>query len=259
MIPRKDWALLGLNVHPTGGSSRFGIPAPLAAAPTREVVELHVRRRGEPPHVLQIGLGCSLHWGQARRLVSEFRKARPDVDLSLSDVDDLEAETRILDRDLDAAIVIEGETPEGCRGAPLWSERLIAAVPEGHRLANGNAVDPAALRQEPILLAGDGRAHAGLQRAISRTLSGSLATFVCHPVERDTIFDLVALDFGVTVAPGATTGAFYPGVAFRPIASPTAGVRYALIWRPDNRNPALQPFAKLARSLAASPIREPAS
>lgn len=247
MIRKSDWPLIGLRVINSGGA-RFGVPAAAASLPLREDTELYPHWAANPPRRLQLGLGCSLHWGRARSLVAELRERFAGLDLSLTDVDEHEAGDALLREDLDAAILVQCEPPEGLRAASLWSERLIAAVPEGHRLAQGNAVDPADLRQEAILLPGPARAHAGLQRAITRALCGSPATFVREDVERDTLFDLVALNFGVTVAPGATTGAFYPGVVFRPIAGPGAEVGYTLVWKPDNRNPALHDFVRFARA-----------
>lgn len=254
MIRKSDWPLIGLR-GATGGPARFGVPAAAASLPLREVTELYPRWAANPSRRLRLGFGCSLHWGQARSLMAQLRERLSGLDLSLADVDEQAAGDALLREDLDAAILVRCEPPEGLRAANLWTERLIAAVPEGHRLAESNAVEPADLRQETILLAGRPRAHAGLQRAITQALCGSPAIFVCEDVERDTLFDLVALNFGVTVAPGATTGAFYPGVVFRPIASPGAEVAYTLLWKPDNRNPALHEFVRFARALGREPKR----
>jgi len=259
MIRKSDWPLLGLKAAPTGGPARLGVPAAASSLPLREVTELYPTWAADPRGRLRLGFGCSLHWGQARSLVAALRTQFAGVELSLADVGEHDAGEALLREDLDAAILVQCDPPEGLRAASLWSERLIAAVPEGHRLAEGNAVDPADLRQEVILLAGRARAHTGLQRAISRALGGSPASFLREDVERDTLFDLVALDFGVTVAPGATTGAFYPGVVFRPIASPGAEVAYTLLWKPDSRNPALHEFIRFARAFGRDLPRRPAS
>ncbi len=203
-------------------------------------------------------LGCSLHWGRARALIGDFRASAGAVELCLFDVNEQQAVDALANGDLDAAQLLQGETPAGLRAARLWSERLIVAAHEGHRIAQHNTIDPAELRQETILLAGGARANAGLHRAIVRALSGAPATFVREDVERDTLFDLVALDFGVTVTPGATTGAFYPGVVFRPIANPTAEVDYALVWNPDNRSPALHEFGRFVGAFQQNLARGPA-
>ncbi len=249
----------GLMIHPTGSGGRFGVPAAAAPTPVREATGHDPQRSADPRIALRLGLDCSLHWGHARRLVGDFRRRNPDVDLTISDTDEANGPRRLQRDELDAAIVVHSQTPNGLMGEQLWSERLIAALPESHALAQVNAVEPAEIRDEVVLIAGEDAAHQGLRRAIVRALGGPPAAFLRQPVERDTLFDLVALDFGVTVVPGATTGAFYPGVSFRPIASRTADVAYALYWRPDNRNPALHQLVRLARSLTSRGDRPLAS
>ena len=248
MIRKSDALLIGLVAQPTGSIARFGVPSGTSGLPPppQDSADLGHHRAEAPRHALRIGLDCSLHWGQARRLISDFRENRPEVELTIADVDEVGAGVSLLDDDLDAAILVQGAVPRGLRSAELWSEHLIAAVPDGHRLAEHNAVVVADLRREEILLAGTARAHAGLQDAIVRALGGTVA-FVRQPVTRDTLFDLVALHFGVTIVPGASTGAFYPGVAFRPIC-PTAHITYQLLWKPDNHNPALHEFTRFVRT-----------
>lgn len=193
---------------------------------------------------LRIGLGCSLHWGQARRLISDFRKSLPEVELAVADVDEVEAGASLLDDDLDVAILIQSAVPRGLRSTELWSERLIAVMPDGHRLAKDDIVAIADLRKEEILLAGSSGA---LQDTIMRALGGP-AAFTRQPVARDTLFDLVALHFGVTIVATGSTGAFYPGVVFRSI-SPSASVTYQLLWNPRNHNPVLQAFTRFTQTM----------
>lgn len=246
MIRKSDALLIGLVAQPTGLIARFGVPSGAPALPPQDATDIHPQRAAPLYRALRIGLDCSLHWGQARRLISDFRENRPEVELTIADVDEVGAGVNLLDDDLDAAILVQGAVPRGLRSTELWSERLIAAVPDGHRLTGHNAVVVADLRQEEILLAGAASAHAGLQDAIVRALGGTVV-FTRQPVNRDTLFDLVALKFGVTIVPGASTGAFYPGVTFRPIC-PAAHVTYQLLWRPDSRNPALHEFTRFART-----------
>lgn len=58
----------------------------------------------------------------------------------------------------------------------------------------------------------------------------------------------------------ACTGAFYPGVIFRPIANPSAEVAYDLLSKPDNRNSALHDFIRFAGGFAReAPASRPTS
>ncbi|HEV7386567.1 MAG TPA: hypothetical protein VGN89_16905 [Phenylobacterium sp.] len=87
------------------------------------------------------------------------------------------------------------------------------------------------------------------QRAVIRALGGHPASIMHHPVERDTLFDLVAIGVGVTVCPDAAAGAVYPGVCFRPIDSDKAQIAYSLMWTQGPRDP-LDAFIALAERSA---------
>lgn len=244
-----DWPMFGLkasmaNLPPTSG----------AAQPLRETGEMFPRWAARPRRRLTLGLTCSLHGGSARKLLAAFRAAHPDVDLVIEDLDDVSVRAELDGKHIDAAIAPDRAAKRDWRRASLWRERLLAVVPEGHALAADNAVAPAELRGEIILLAGDGAGDKALQRAIAEALGGPPAGFLHYPVERDTLFDLVALGLGVTVSSGATLGAFYPGVCLRPIDSPTAAIAYSLVWRADAGNDALADLVTLAETFVHQEI-----
>ncbi|WP_293353587.1 LysR family substrate-binding domain-containing protein [Phenylobacterium sp.] len=249
MIRRSDWALLGLGSRPTLPAVHL-VPTSGAAQPFRDEGEMFPRWASRPRRTLTLGLLCSLHWGTARKLLADFRAAHPDVDLVVEDLDDVTLREELDACRIDAAIAPEGSARREWRQAPLWRERLIAVLPEGHALAVDNSVTTAGLRGEIILLAGDGGGDRALQKTIVQALGGAPAGFMHHPVERDTLFDLVALGMGVSVSPGASLGAFYPGVCLRPILSDTAEIGYGLVWRADARNEALEDLIRLAETVA---------
>lgn len=249
MIRPADWRLLGLSVP---GAARFGVPTAPASLPMRESTEMFPNWAADLRQSLRLGLGCSLHLGCAGELVATFRKSCPDVELSLADVDDRAAADGLEREGMDAAILVAGHVPNGLRSAGLWREVIMAAVPADHPLAAAHTIDPIALRHETILMAGDPDGDAGLQRAVSRALGGPPATLLRYEVERDTLFDLVALNFGIALASGVAPNASHPGVAFRALAGPHAEVGYALLWKPSNRNPSLHAFGRLARAFAHS-------
>ncbi len=240
-----DWPMFGLkasmaNLAPTGG----------AAQPLRDMGEIFPRWAARPRRRLTLGLTCSLHGGAARGLLGAYRKAHPDVDLVIEDLDDVSVRAELDGRHIDAAIAADRSAKPGWRHAPLWSDRLVAVLLESHPLASGATVPPRSLREEILLLAGDGSGDKSLRAAICDALGGPPASFMHHLVERDTLFDLVALGLGVTVCPASTLGAFYPAVCARLIDSPTAELNYSLMWRADARNDALADLVALAGTYA---------
>ncbi len=245
-----DWPIFGLkaslaNLAPTSG----------AAQPLRESGELFPGWAARPRRRLTIGLTCSLHGGASRRLLAAFRAAHPDVDLVIEDLDDRSVRAEMDGKHIDAAIAPDAIAKRDWRRAPLWRERLMAVLPQAHPLAADDAVSGSALRGEIVLLAGDGSGDKSLQSAISDALGGPPASFMHYLVERDTLFDLVALGLGVTVSSDAALGASYPGVATRPIDSPNAQIAYSLMWRADARNNALEDFIGVAETLGHQDIQ----
>ena len=195
---------------------------------------------------LTLGVACSLNWGPLRDLISRSRAGRPDVDLVIEDLDEIGLAERIPGRGVDLAVALHDAGARGWRSTPLWSEPLMAFMAEGHPLAACNSVPSAALRETPILMAGNGAGDRALQRAIIGALDGP-PNFLHYAVQRDNLIDLTALGFGVTLAGGSALGAFYPGVCARPLESETAWLSYCAFWAPENERPALRRFLEAAR------------
>ncbi len=245
MIPASDLWMLGLRpVRPV--TPGHLAPASGAAQPMREMGEMFPDWAARPRERLTIGLTCSLHRGSARKLLTAFHQAHPDVELVVEDLleGDL-AETFEAHR-IDVAIAPGNAAQHGWRTLPLWRERLIAALPETSLLVRGAEVSPKDLRGETLLLAGDASDQKAFRRAVIGALGGHPVAMMHYPVERDTLLDLVAMGVGVTVCSGATTGAFHPGVCFRPIDSDKAQIAYSLLWTQASPRDALAEFIDLA-------------
>ncbi|KRB48567.1 LysR family substrate-binding domain-containing protein [Phenylobacterium sp. Root700] len=195
---------------------------------------------------LTLGVACSLNWGPLRTLVGRYRAGRPEVDLVIEDLDEIGLAERIPGRGVDLAVALHDAGARGWRSTPLWSEPLMAFMAEGHPLAACNSVPSAALRETPILMAGNGAGDRALQRAIIGALGGP-PNFLYYAVQRDNLIDLTALGFGVTLAGGSALGAFYPGVCARPLESESAWLSYCAFWAPENERPALRRFLEAAR------------
>jgi DNA-binding transcriptional LysR family regulator len=157
MIRPIDWPIFGLKAAQLGLASRdHPVPTGGAAQPFREMGELYPRWAAEDREPLTIGLACSLNRGTARRLIGDFNQAHPEIELIVEDGDELTLAHRLKNHIIDLAIAPDGTHRRGWRSLPLWRERLIAVLPERHRLCASNEVRPEDLRDEPILLTGDG-------------------------------------------------------------------------------------------------------
>jgi LysR family transcriptional regulator, hydrogen peroxide-inducible genes activator len=145
---------------------------------------------------------------------------------------------------------------------PLAADPFMAALPEGHRLAQEESVPVAGLTAEPVLLLEDGhclREHAlnacGLPKSMGAIGGASGEDFAATSLH--TLVQMVASGLGVTLLPqlavenGVLAGA---AVTVRPLrpANGTAppGRTLALAWR--ERSPRAPEFRGLAPTIAAA-------
>lgn len=247
MIRPADWALIGLT-PPTAAPQGGGRPR--VTRGFGELADLFPRSTAHPRAALTLGVTCALHGEAARRLLAAFRARHPGVELVLEDVDEVSLNEALSDGTIDLAIAPTGAAGGRWRVAPLWRERLIAALPDDHALAARDMVAPGELRHEAILLAGHKAGDRALQKAISRALGGRPTGMMHCPVQRDTLFDLVALGYGLTINSHTALSAFYPGVCLRPVAGEAAQIGYDLSWDAGNGSESLRRFLVVVQDLA---------
>ena len=85
-------------------------------------------------------------------MLVDFRQRFPDVELGMVEKSRADLMTALRNAALDVAIVT-GETAHGDSTIlPLWSERTLIALPEGHPLVDRNAIYWTDLRDETVLL-----------------------------------------------------------------------------------------------------------
>jgi DNA-binding transcriptional LysR family regulator len=204
------------------------------------------------PEVLRLGVGLSLSTGRLRALLRTYRLQSPEVELGLAALPRDEIVRRVKSGDLDVGFVSRGEPSRAFKVEELWSEGLFVVLAATHPLARHNAIDPASLAGEVLLTTClDLDAP---EQLLTETLP-SAPTLALQPVEadRETLFNMVALGFGVAFTSASALGAYYPGIVYRPLLGCGGAVRYAALWRDDNRHAALPGFVKIARAMAERP------
>jgi DNA-binding transcriptional LysR family regulator len=178
---------------------------------------------------LAIGLSAPLGWGFLRDLIKDFRAAKPGVALRFVEAPVSEQVELLRRRQLDVLFVQGRPEVNGLSAEELWREPLFVALPERDRLARQNEVDPDELA-EPILL--DCRGATG-----------------CSAVSPETAMNLVGMDLGLAVVPGAALGVYHPGVVYRPLAG--ASVPFSAVSCEDG-GPDVKALLGVARAKARS-------
>jgi DNA-binding transcriptional LysR family regulator len=207
----------------------------------------HSTGRGEAGR-LAIGFYASLSAGNLRAALLDYAERFPQVDVNMVESSRTRLVTALKSGVLDLAIVT-GENPLLDNNAmPLWSERIVVTLPEGHALAASETIYWTDLRGETLLLSEHDPGPEIQDLLVTKLASpGDRPKVVRHDVSRESIKSLVGAGFGVSLMTEACFGVSFAGVVYREVRDGAGPVRigYSGHWRKDNDNPALANFLKL--------------
>ena len=198
---------------------------------------------------IRIGIFSSLASGFLFDLLRAFDRDHAGVLVELIDGSPAEHVAAVRQLRLDVAFLTGTARWSDCETEPLWSEKVFAVLPEGHRLIAKDDLHWHDLAGESFIVS-----DAAPGPEIHDYLVQRLADLGHHPdvqaqqVGRDVLLSMVAVGRGLTLTSEATTAAQIPGVAYRPIADEV--LPFSAIWSPRNDNPACRRFLSLARSMA---------
>ncbi|MFD1815841.1 LysR family transcriptional regulator [Rhodococcus gannanensis] len=165
--------------------------------------------------------------------LASFHRAHPGVELSLSENNSDTLLDAVRAGTIDLALVGTATSPAGLDMLTLVSERLVATVPAGHRLAT---LDPITLRDvcsEPLVCMPPGT---GLRTVFDNccTAKGLAPTPEIQAGAADAIADLARRGLGVAIL-SESMAADYPDLVSRTIDDADAPALLALVWRDANR------------------------
>jgi DNA-binding transcriptional LysR family regulator len=204
----------------------------------------------DPTRALRVGFNASLSRGPLRNLLRNvWQRASPP---KLFFLEGGRTEVLLAARrgDVDIAFVPGPEDWTRLSSEELWRDRLMVALAEDHPLASDNSVRGEDLQRQAFLASGTSADRQAQFALVERAIGGEPAGFVCTQAGRDSLMNLVGLGFGVALVEGTALGTFYPGVVYRPIATPWTVLPYYAVWRPSRDNPELGPFLVAARDAA---------
>jgi DNA-binding transcriptional LysR family regulator len=183
-------------------------------------------------------------------LLDHWHQTQPGVILSVSEMSDREMVMALEERRLDAVFMTSHTLWPRATAVPLYRERLMVAMPDRHRLADREVVDWAVLRAETLLVQGWDESQAA--RELYASFLGSGTNFQAHAASKQSIFALVAADFGITLATKSQSEVVFPGIIFKPIDEPDAWVEVSLAWLPELEDAAVGRFVTHMRDEARS-------
>jgi len=201
---------------------------------------------------LRIGVVSSLSAGFVRELLDAYRDSHRAIAMDFVEGSASEHIAWITERQLDIAFVTGTPQASHCDALALWKARVFVALPQRHVLAEESEIRWDALKDEHFIVS-RGAPGPEIHDYIVHRLAelGRSPSVERYRVDRETLMVLVGLNFGVSLISEAGTGARYPDVVFRPIATSADILPYSAVWLPGNDNPALRRLLSLARSLSS--------
>lgn len=198
---------------------------------------------------LTIGVQASLSAGNLRATLIDYRHRFPEVEHFLIDGASNELTGQLTTGVVDVAFVVEGNFRWKGESLPVWSERVVVALPENNSLARSDTVRWIDLRKCSLLVPerGPGPEFVSL---VTRKLRGSETYHIDrHDVSLDRFLTLVGAGYGVLLALEGATGPSYPGVVFREMHDEEGPTRlnFRACWNGSNDNPALRSFLEMLR------------
>ncbi len=211
--------------------------------------------RGEAGRLI-IGFYTSLSAGNLRATLVDYAQRFPQIDVGLIESSRTRLVTALRNGAIDVAIVTgEAPLPES-KSISLWSERILAVLPEGHRLATNEVIYWTDLDGETLLLSQRDPGPAIQELLVARIASAEeRLRIVRHDVSQESIKSLVGASFGIGLTLEASLGANVTGAVYREIRDGTGPIRvgHSANWRGDNENAALAGFLQLLRERYPSP------
>ncbi|WP_158918687.1 LysR family transcriptional regulator [Caulobacter sp. S45] len=199
---------------------------------------------------LTLGVRVAPSLGAMRHLLLTYGALFPDVELRIVQATQDRLQWGLQMGVIDLAIA-PGERPVRSRSClALWSERILAALPEAHALAGSENVSWSDLGGETILVAEqeDGACGA-LSMALCKLRINRATQLRHHRVPGDYVLSLVGCGLGIALVLEGGAGITCRGVVYREVCDTQGSIRFGYVasWQAENPNPALKQFVKLLR------------
>ncbi|MEU7856270.1 LysR family transcriptional regulator [Nonomuraea sp. NPDC049141] len=165
------------------------------------------------------------------RMISAFRRQRPQVAVRIMDGLERAVLGRVLSGDADFAITTVGASPDRLEHRPLIRDQFHAVLPEGHPLADRDEVTWEDLAAEPFLAVGPESSVRRLTDA-AFAQAGARPTLAAEAGNVATVGGLVAAGLGVSAMPALVLPLLGPGrVVHRRLTGPVVERRLDVVVR----------------------------
>ena len=200
---------------------------------------------------ISIGIQTCVLPGRLSAFTAEFRATHPDIVFRYSEGTGKRLLRRLQRGQIDFAVVTRRNLVPALRVTPLWSDRIVAALPISHPLANQREISWSDLRHDIFLI---GRDNAGqdFEELVRRKLDGTniRPRIRRHDIGSNRVVALVQNKEGIALLPASwlplIRNQHGHHIAITEIrdANGSSHLEFGIVWRPDNENPCAGSFAR---------------
>jgi DNA-binding transcriptional LysR family regulator len=197
----------------------------------RTAVNTTVRTANSDAGALRVGVATAALFSVMPRFMTLMREAFPHVDISVNDMQSQDQVVAVAQGMLDLGIVHVRPDRMKLSHAPIFSEALVAVVPDRHWLATKPDFRLEDLANEAMV--GLSREHgpAVFDAVVACCHTAGFSPEIRHTARNPlTIFQMVQLGFGISLVPRAYAQSAFPGVRFRELPATAGSVRMEAIW-----------------------------
>lgn len=197
---------------------------------------------------LRIGLYSPIHFGFLSSLLHNFHLQNPSIDLHVTEGHAQSIIRSVREQMLDVAFVLNSPSIDDCYSKPLWYDKLMVAIPQGHRLLGRRDVHWSDLSKEKIIVQKDGIGPQLYNLVITRLNRISYKHVIERiDVGRETLLGIVAKGYGITPVSGTVAMSKFPGLTFLPLTDEPDPLVFNAVWSVHNRSAALRRLLSLAQ------------
>ncbi|CAJ1584757.1 LysR substrate-binding domain-containing protein [[Mycobacterium] wendilense] len=202
--------------------------------------------------LLAVGCVGSATYSLLPSLVRALGEALPGVEVSVRGEMLAPAQLAALATgEIDLALLRPPVQHTGVRTEVIRRDRLLVALPEGHRLAARAELRMADLRDEDFVAhAGGGRSVMGNVLAAICADAGFVPRVRHEVMETSTLVTLVAAGLGAAVVPDPTAALDIAGVRYLPLLPDTLGVELVAARMAANTSPLIERVLAVLRTIA---------
>ena len=182
-----------------------------------------------------------------------FRMHLPQIGLSLFEMSSIEQEEALRDSRIDLGMLdnIPTDAERWLHVESVYSDPLVAAMPESHELAKKARINFEELAEDPFVLFPRTEMPRLYDEFIAACRASGFSPRVVQQAEGwHTLAGLVGAGVGTAFVPRSLANAQRPGIVYRRVRGLTVAVEMAAVWKKGEKSPVRERFVTALRAVA---------